>query len=188
MVTEAPLEAGSPAEAEEPKANAASPKAPSATKKSPAKAASSHKAVAVPKPEAGDRAQAAGMDSEDSQDAGTSERTQAPKATSPAKAASRHLEPKPPKETKEAKEAREAKRVATEELEQSKERWHELKNRLGTSNMTDYSLGGDYGLDQTLRHSKFGVGYVVKVVPPNKVEVQFEESVKTLMMRVGQGK
>jgi hypothetical protein len=111
---------------------------------------------------------------------------QAAKKPSPAKPA-KPQEPKPPKETKEAKEAREAKRAATEEVELNKELWSELANRLGSHNAINYTLSGDYTIDQVLIHSKFGLGYVTKVHLPNKIEVQFEGSIRLLVMHVGQG-
>jgi hypothetical protein len=97
-------------------------------------------------------------------------------------------EPKPPKETKEAKEAREAKRQAHEEMELNKERWLDLKSRLGEAGAVEYSLSGDYGPDQILSHPSFGLGFVTKVLLPNKIEVQFEGFLKTLVMHVGKGK
>ncbi|MDR0620338.1 MAG: hypothetical protein LBJ61_00425 [Deltaproteobacteria bacterium] len=95
------------------------------------------------------------------------------------------VEPKTPKESKEAKEAKEAKRAATEELELNKAIWQELKARFGNVSPVPYNLAGNYGLDQVLSHDKFGLGFVTKVIEPNKIEVHFDGFVKTLVMRVG---
>ncbi|MDR2300492.1 MAG: hypothetical protein LBF38_00355 [Deltaproteobacteria bacterium] len=85
---------------------------------------------------------------------------------------------------REDRELKEAKKLALEEIEQNKEKWNDLKNRFANVNPVDYALSGDFAPEQVLRHGKFGLGFVLKVILPNKIEVQFEESVKTLVMRV----
>ncbi|MDR1110623.1 MAG: hypothetical protein LBP92_08015 [Deltaproteobacteria bacterium] len=111
-------------------------------------------------------------------------------AASKAKAttAAKPKEPRPakePKETKEAREARDAKKAAVDEREQNREKWNEFKSRFSHAVAVEYSLNGDFGQDQALNHAKFGLGFVTRVMLPNKIEVQFEESLKTLVMHVG---
>ncbi|MDR2367685.1 MAG: hypothetical protein LBF58_06190 [Deltaproteobacteria bacterium] len=111
------------------------------------------------------------------------EAPKAPAVKAPAKAAK--AEPKvSTKEAKEAREAKEAKRAANEEIELHREKWNDLKNRLGTNLVINYTINGDYPVDQAIKHSKFGLGFVTKIFLPNKIEVQFEDSAKVLVMRV----
>jgi type IV secretory pathway VirB10-like protein len=114
-----------------------------------------------------------------------SQESKPPKESKEAKEAK---ETKDAKETKEAKEAKEAKKAADEELDLNKERWLELKTRLGNTKPVDYYLEGDFTIDQVLNHAKFGLGFVTKVFLPNKIEVQFEEGLKTMVMHVNQEK
>ncbi|MDR2387285.1 MAG: hypothetical protein LBE80_06850 [Deltaproteobacteria bacterium] len=85
---------------------------------------------------------------------------------------------------REDRELKEAKKQALEEIEVNKDLWNSLKSRLANASPVDYTLSGDYVQDQVLRHKKFGLGFVTKVLLPNKIEVQFEEFIKTLVMRV----
>ncbi len=47
-----------------------------------------------------------------------------------------------------------------------------------------YSFRETYGPGQPLDHPKFGLGFVQKIIPPNKMEVMFETEIKTLAMNM----
>ena len=45
-----------------------------------------------------------------------------------------------------------------------------------------YNLQAAFAEGEAIAHPKFGLGFVQKVIPPNKIEVMFETEVKTLAM------
>lgn len=45
-----------------------------------------------------------------------------------------------------------------------------------------YKLQGVFEAGEALEHPKFGLGFVQRVIPPNKIEVMFETEIKTLAM------
>lgn len=45
-----------------------------------------------------------------------------------------------------------------------------------------YSFKETYEQGQALVHFKFGLGFVQKIIPPNKMEIMFENEIKTLAM------
>ena len=45
-----------------------------------------------------------------------------------------------------------------------------------------YQLQESYQAGEAIEHSKFGLGFVQKVIPPNKMLVMFETDIKTLVM------
>jgi hypothetical protein len=48
-----------------------------------------------------------------------------------------------------------------------------------------YSIKEPYEAGQALAHPKFGLGFVQRLIPPNKMEVMFETEIKTLAMNQG---
>ncbi len=48
-----------------------------------------------------------------------------------------------------------------------------------------YNWQEPYEEGQAISHPKFGLGFVQKVIPPNKMEVMFELEIKTLAMKMG---
>jgi hypothetical protein len=50
-----------------------------------------------------------------------------------------------------------------------------------------YCFQEKYENGEALDHPKFGLGFVQKIIPPNKIEVMFENSLKTLAMNTGGG-
>ncbi len=55
-----------------------------------------------------------------------------------------------------------------------------ILERRGSKSSKPYSIKKDYTDGDYIRHSKFGNGYVLTVVPPNKMQVLFEDEKKVL--------
>ncbi|MDR1045690.1 MAG: hypothetical protein LBP33_11340 [Candidatus Adiutrix sp.] len=47
-----------------------------------------------------------------------------------------------------------------------------------------YNFKELYEAGEAIEHSKFGLGFIQKIVPPNKMEVMFETEIKTLAMNM----
>jgi len=47
-----------------------------------------------------------------------------------------------------------------------------------------YSISHVYQPGQAINHAKFGLGFVQKIIPPNKMEVMFETEIKNLAMNM----
>ncbi|MDR1297654.1 MAG: hypothetical protein LBO05_09865 [Deltaproteobacteria bacterium] len=112
-----------------------------------------------------------------------------PVAAKPAKPASAKAEKTPkearlPKETKEERVRKEALKAAQDELEQNGKQWRSLREK-NKSAPVKYTLDGTYSADQVLAHPRFGTGFVIRLVMPNKIEVQFEDSLRVLVMNIG---
>ena len=58
--------------------------------------------------------------------------------------------------------------------------WSELKDKIGTDKVSNYSMVTKYEPNTAVEHPKFGLGFIVNVTY-NRVEVQFQDSVKTLV-------
>ena len=50
-----------------------------------------------------------------------------------------------------------------------------------------YRLQEGYQAGEAIDHPKFGLGFIQKIIPPRKMEVMFENDVKTLAMNAGSG-
>ncbi|MGL4208374.1 MAG: hypothetical protein ACRCTY_03200 [Candidatus Adiutrix sp.] len=50
---------------------------------------------------------------------------------------------------------------------------------------TPYNFKETYTAGEAIEHSKFGLGFVQKIIPPNKMDVMFENEIKTLAMNTG---
>jgi hypothetical protein len=50
-----------------------------------------------------------------------------------------------------------------------------------------YRLEEGYQSGEAIDHPKFGLGFIQKIIPPRKMEVMFENDVKTLAMNAGTG-
>ena len=62
--------------------------------------------------------------------------------------------------------------------------WNELKEKFSDLPPEIYSISGSFRADTIIDHPTFGLG-VVTESHPNKIEVCFEEGLKTLMHRKG---
>jgi hypothetical protein len=59
--------------------------------------------------------------------------------------------------------------------------WMKSKEELAEAPQP-YSIQTVFAAGEALEHPKFGLGFVQKVIPPNKIEVMFETEIKTLAM------
>lgn len=60
------------------------------------------------------------------------------------------------------------------------ETWNELKEKYNDLDPEVYSIRGSFRPETLLDHPTFGLGVVTEIFP-NKIEVCFEEGMKTLM-------
>ncbi|HKL25443.1 MAG TPA: hypothetical protein VJ910_04395 [Desulfuromonadales bacterium] len=60
------------------------------------------------------------------------------------------------------------------------EEWRRLQPEMDSAKAKNYSMDGDYRLKTLIRHPKFGLGLVQRVVGERKVEVLFEDGRKTM--------
>jgi hypothetical protein len=75
-----------------------------------------------------------------------------------------------------------ASKVQVQDTEATRKLWQDLKASHGNARLIPYLISGVYEAGQALSHDHFGVGFVQKVVHPNKIEVLFENSEKLLIM------
>lgn len=61
-----------------------------------------------------------------------------------------------------------------------KKDWPSLRAKIEESDIVDYDINGDFSEVQAIRHKKFGIGVITKVLAENKIEVVFEEDKKVL--------
>lgn len=62
--------------------------------------------------------------------------------------------------------------------------WQEAMVRHSADTPIPYAMAGSYAVRDFLEHSVFGRGEVIAVVPPDKMDVLFEDGVKTLRCKV----
>lgn len=48
-----------------------------------------------------------------------------------------------------------------------------------------YGINEVFEVGEIMNHPKFGLGFVQRLIPPNKMEVMFETEIKTLVMNMG---
>lgn len=58
--------------------------------------------------------------------------------------------------------------------------WEALGLNSQPGRAVEYSMQVEFKLDQIVQHSVFGLGKVTKLVPPNKVEILFQDGRKLL--------
>jgi hypothetical protein len=63
------------------------------------------------------------------------------------------------------------------------ERWKEALSGRDPNAAKAYSMKGSFAAGDMIRHASFGQGLVAKLVPPDKMEVMFEEGTKVLVHR-----
>lgn len=66
------------------------------------------------------------------------------------------------------------------------EKWTTLKATLEEFGLepTPYRVDKGFSAGEPISHAKFGLGFIDKVIPPNKIEVMFDTEIKVLAMRV----
>lgn len=94
-------------------------------------------------------------------------------------------------EAKDVKPSRTAARAATESAaskaspgaaarKKAENAWQEAMARHAGSAPLPYAMGSSYAPQDYLEHPAFGPGEVISVTPPDKMDVLFQEGVKTL--------
>ncbi|MFQ5436805.1 MAG: hypothetical protein ACE5FD_18265 [Anaerolineae bacterium] len=58
--------------------------------------------------------------------------------------------------------------------------WATLVKKIDEEQIVDYDINGDFTEIEAIRHKKFGVGVITKILDDNKIEVVFEENKKIL--------
>jgi hypothetical protein len=68
--------------------------------------------------------------------------------------------------------------------EAEREEWSALRPSMQIDQAAGYDLNGSYRADTLLNHPVFGLGIVKQVIPPNKMQVLFQDGIKLLRCRV----
>ncbi|MDR0547911.1 MAG: hypothetical protein LBI10_00635 [Deltaproteobacteria bacterium] len=97
-------------------------------------------------------------------------------------------EPKPPKAPRAPRQPKDPKAAVKKNLiidqDTTNRAWRDLKESVASGRLVPYDMSGSYAVGQAIDHHTFGVGFVTKVILPNKIEVLFESEQKTLIMLV----
>ena len=59
--------------------------------------------------------------------------------------------------------------------------WPTLVSKIEESEIVDYSISEDFSQLKAIRHKKFGIGVITKIIADNKIEVVFEDNKKVLV-------
>ncbi len=93
----------------------------------------------------------------------------------------------PPKEAKAAAAPRATRsvtgvtrRVKKDPVAEAIAEWDELQSSFDPERARPYDMNGVYRVKNLVSHSTFGLGVVQKVLPPNKIEVLFQDGRKLL--------
>jgi hypothetical protein len=69
-------------------------------------------------------------------------------------------------------------------VQQDEQQWQELAEQLQAGQTVPYSMESTFKKGQAVNHPVFGVGVVMELVPPNKVEILFEAGRKLLRCKL----
>lgn len=73
-------------------------------------------------------------------------------------------------------------RSKLEKPEHAAKAWAELSTKIGGDDVpAPYSIRGSYAKDTRVDHPKFGIGFVIEVSGPTKVDVLFEDGLRKLV-------
>lgn len=61
-----------------------------------------------------------------------------------------------------------------------RDEWAALRPSMAIEQALPYAMGSRYKVDNLINHPVFGIGIVRQLVPPNKMQVLFEDGVKLL--------
>lgn len=67
-------------------------------------------------------------------------------------------------------------------LQQHMQEWQKLKENAGELQPLPYKISTSFRANQTIEHPKFGLGFVLKVIDDNKIQVFFQNDIKVLVM------
>ena len=59
--------------------------------------------------------------------------------------------------------------------------WDRMSERAEGLDVVTYAISGSYQVGQVVDHKKFGRGFVIEVIPPQKVEILFEDGLRKLV-------
>ncbi|MDK2847312.1 MAG: hypothetical protein PWP34_665 [Desulfuromonadales bacterium] len=71
----------------------------------------------------------------------------------------------------------------TKAIQQDEQQWQEIAGQLQSGQSVPYSMENPYKKGEAVNHPIFGVGLVMDVLAPNKVEILFEAGRKLLRCR-----
>lgn len=69
-------------------------------------------------------------------------------------------------------------------VQQDEQQWQEAAARLEAGQTVPYAMDKSFKMGEAVSHPVFGIGVVVDVVPPNKVEILFEAGRKLLRCKL----
>ncbi len=79
-----------------------------------------------------------------------------------------------------AKKAVKTKKAASTKTPEQR-KWSRLCNKVDTENPTEYQMEKKFSEHDAIQHKKFGLGVVIEILNPTKMNVAFEEGIKTLV-------
>jgi ribosomal protein L44E len=88
--------------------------------------------------------------------------------------------PKKPKEPKASRPKRSSKSKAPQEVS-AQEAWHQVETMVQAAAKVPYEMSRSYEKGEVIEHAQFGVGVVVNVLSPTKVEVLFPTTRRKLV-------
>lgn len=62
--------------------------------------------------------------------------------------------------------------------------WEDLEAKTVESGAIPYNMESSFAVGDAVQHDKFGMGFVKKVILPNKIEVHFAEGVKLMICKL----
>ncbi len=83
------------------------------------------------------------------------------------------------KAVKAKKAVKTKKSASTKTPEQRK--WSRLCNKVDIENPTEYHMAKKFSEHDAIQHEKFGLGVVIEILNPTKMNVAFEEGIKTMV-------
>lgn len=81
---------------------------------------------------------------------------------------------------KKAVKAVKAKKAASTKTPEQR-KWSRLCNKVDIENPTEYQMEKEFSEHDAIHHKKFGLGVVIEILNPTKMNVAFEEGIKTLV-------
>lgn len=63
--------------------------------------------------------------------------------------------------------------------------WNKLNEKIGVAHARTYDIKAEFTENDVIDHPKFGIGFVVELIHPKKIEVLFMEGLKKLACNVG---
>ncbi len=64
--------------------------------------------------------------------------------------------------------------------------WEKLEEEFGTDHPVEFDISAEINANDVIDHPKFGIGFVVELVNPQKIEVLFEDGLRKLACNIDQ--